>query len=184
MKSRWPDRRPNEKSKSPADQIQSHWRPHRSQRRALIRVIIYNKVIRYIVNIPYVLNLLLYIYFIILIYFLGDISISLAILNSSLNKGFVVVVVLLKHGKIKKVVMSSRITNQEKHCDYVIHGYSMSIKQNMYRVKDLNLFVCFSLMFTGLPNHLPLLTVYRLMNKNIYIIKIFLLTTPPNHLCH
>ena len=47
-----------------------------------------------IVNIPYVLNLLLYIHFIILIYFLGDISISLAILNSSLNKGFVVVVVV------------------------------------------------------------------------------------------
>ena len=40
-----------------------------------------------IVNIFYVLNLLLYIYFIILIYFLGDISIFLAILNSSLNKG-------------------------------------------------------------------------------------------------
>ena len=49
-----------------------------------------------------------------------------------------------------------------------------SIKQNMYRVKDLNLFVCFSLMFTGLSYHLTLLTVYRLMNKNIYIIKIFL----------
>ena len=59
---------------------------------------------------------------------------------------------------------------------------TQSIKQNMYRVKDLNLFVCFSLMFTGLSNHLTqesitcltLLTVYRLMNKNIYSIKIFL----------
>ena len=70
----------------------------------------------------------------------------------------------LKPDKIQKVVMSARITNQEKHCDYVIHGYSMSIKQNIYRVKDLDLFVCFSLMFNGLSNHLPLLTVYRLMN--------------------
>ena len=46
-----------------------------------------------------------------------------------------------------------------------------SIKQNMYKVKDFNLFVWFSLIFTVLPNHLPLLTVYcvyRLMNKNIY----------------
>ena len=34
--------------------------------------------------------------------------------------------------------MFARITNQEKHCDYVIHGYSMSMKQNMYRVKDLD----------------------------------------------
>ena len=40
-----------------------------------------------IVNILYVLILLLYIYFITLIYFLGDISISLAILNLRLNKG-------------------------------------------------------------------------------------------------
>ena len=70
----------------------------------------------------------------------------------------------LKPGKIQKVVMSSRITNQEKHCHYVIHGYSMSVQQKIYRVKDLNLFVCFSLMFTGLPNHLPLLAMYRLMN--------------------
>ena len=70
----------------------------------------------------------------------------------------------LKPGKIQKVIMSSRITNQEKNCDYVIYGYSMNIKQKMYRVKDLNLFVCFSFMFTGLPNHLPLLTMYRLMN--------------------
>ena len=30
----------------------------------------------------------------------------------------------LKPGKIQKVVMSARITNQERHCDYVIHGYS------------------------------------------------------------
>ena len=70
----------------------------------------------------------------------------------------------LKPGKIQKVVMSSRITNQEKHCDHVIHGNSTSKQQKMYRVKDLNLFVCFSLMFTGFPNHLPLLAMYRLMN--------------------
>ena len=30
----------------------------------------------------------------------------------------------LKPGKRKKVVMSARITNQEKYCDYVIHEYS------------------------------------------------------------
>ena len=30
----------------------------------------------------------------------------------------------LKPGKIKKVVMSARITNQEKYCDYEIHEYS------------------------------------------------------------
>ena len=70
----------------------------------------------------------------------------------------------LKPGKIQKVVMSSRITNQEKHCDHVIHENSTSKQQKMYRVKDLNLFVCFSLMFTGFPNHLPLLAMYRLMN--------------------
>ena len=71
----------------------------------------------------------------------------------------------LKPGKIQKVATSAGITNQEKHCDYVIHGYSMSIKQKMCKVKDLyNLFVCFSLMFTGLPNHLPLLIMYTLMN--------------------
>ena len=40
----------------------------------------------------------------------------------------------LKPSKIQKVVMSARITNQEKHCDYVIHGYSTSIKQKMYSV--------------------------------------------------
>ena len=68
------------------------------------------------------------------------------------------VVSTLKSGKIQKVAMSARITNQEKHCDYVIHGYPMSIQQKMYRVKDpYNLFVCFSLMFTGLSNHLPLI---------------------------
>ena len=30
----------------------------------------------------------------------------------------------LKPGEIKKVVMSSRITDQDKHCGYVIHEYS------------------------------------------------------------
>ena len=48
-----------------------------------------------IVNILYVLILLLYIYFITLIYFLGDISISLAILNSRLNKGLLFAVVVV-----------------------------------------------------------------------------------------
>ena len=48
-----------------------------------------------IVNILYVLVLLHYIYFITLIYFLGDISISLAILNSKLNKGLLLLLLLL-----------------------------------------------------------------------------------------
>ena len=65
---------------------------------------------------------------------------------------------------VDSTLKPGRITNQEKHCDYVIHGYSTSIQQKMYRVKDINLFVCFSLMFTGLHNHLPLLAMYRLMN--------------------
>ena len=43
----------------------------------------------------------------------------------------------LKPGKIQKVATSAGITNQEKHCDYVIHEYSRSIKQKMYRVKEL-----------------------------------------------
>ena len=43
----------------------------------------------------------------------------------------------LKPGKIQKVVVSFRITNQEKHCDNVTHGYSVSIEQKMYMVKEL-----------------------------------------------
>jgi len=42
-----------------------------------------------------------------------------------------------KPGKIKKMVMCAHTTNQLKHCDYVIHAWSMSKRQKMYRVRDL-----------------------------------------------
>ena len=65
--------------------------------------------------------------------------------------------------KIQKVVMCAHATNQEKHYDYVIHTYSIRIKQKMCRVSELptKILACLfaSLMFTGLPNHFPLLTM-------------------------
>ena len=42
-----------------------------------------------------------------------------------------------KLGKIQQVVMCAQTTNQQKHCHYVNHTQSVSIKQKMTTVKNL-----------------------------------------------